>query len=63
MTARRGAPRDPDSQAGRIRAIIQAEPDATNAAIAAQTGVTVVYVIQVRRRMALAELRHEARKT
>lgn len=59
MTAKRGAPADPDSLAGRIRAAILAEPTARNPELARRFGCTTVYVIQVRRRMALAALARE----
>lgn len=55
-----GRPASPDSLAGRIRAAILADPKARNPALAAQFETTTVYVIQVRRRMALAALAHEA---
>ena len=62
MSARRGAPADPSSIAGRIRAAILADPLAKNSAIAAAMGVTPLYVIQVRRRMKLAELASEGQR-
>ena len=55
-TVKRGAPPDPSSLAGRIRAAILNDPHASNPALARRFGCTTVYVIQVRRRMRLAEL-------
>jgi hypothetical protein len=51
-----GRPPNPDSLAGRIRQAIIDDPSARNPELARRFGCTTVYVIQVRRRMKLAEL-------